>query len=393
MPWKKEETTMELKQEFVQLADRPNANMSQLCRRYNISRPTGYKWLDRYQTDGLDGLVERSRRPKTSPNKTPQPIEDQVVKARKKDQGWGPRKLRHHLIEEAQAGQIPVNADQIPAVSTIGQILKRQELLEPADDSSRQGRWQRFERTTPNELLQMDFKGEFRLKNGQWCYPLTIIDDCTRFGLAVQACRNQRRQTVKERLKVVFSRYGLPEAILCDNGGPWGSPIRFPDGSPHFTRLAVWLIRLGIEVKYSRPNHPQSKGKNERFNGTLKAELLHYERFSDFKAAQQAMTDWRERYNTVRPHEALDMHQPATRYTPSNRELPSELPPIQYGPDDATRKVSAKGKISFRGQSLRVGKAFEGHRVAVRASSQGNEFNVYFCNQHIRTITLNQNKN
>lgn len=391
MPWKKEETTMQLKQEFVKLADQPNSNMSQLCRRYNISRPTGYKWLSRYQTDGLDGLVECSRRPKSSPNKTPKAVEDQVVDARGNDRGWGPRKLRYHLIEQAKDGQIAVDPDQIPSASTIGRILERRGLLEAPEDSSRQGPWQRFERANPNELWQMDFKGEFRLDSAPWCYPLTIIDDHSRFALALEACRNQRLQTVKDRLQAVFGRYGLPEAILCDNGNPWGSPVRFPDGKPHYTRLAVWLIRLDVAIKYSRPNHPQSKGKNERFNGTLVAELLRFENFNTFEEAQQAMSNWRKRYNTVRPHEALDMDRPAEHYKLSNVELPTELPPVKYGPDDLTRKVSAKGRISFQGQVFRVGKAFEGHRVALRASSQRDQYKIYFCNQHIRTITLNQN--
>lgn len=391
MPWKKEETRMELKAEFVQMADQPNTNMSQLCRRYGISRKTGYKWLHRYRSEGLDGLAERSRRPKSSPNKTSGPIEALVVQARENDPGWGPRKLRDHLIRQANNGKIEARREQIPAASTINQILDRHGLLEASDHPSRQGPWQRFERETPNELWQMDFKGEFQLDSGAWCYPLTIIDDHSRFALATEACPNQRRETVKSHLQAVFSRYGLPEAILCDNGGPWGSPIRFPDGTPCYTRLAVWLIQLGVDVKYSRPNHPQSKGKNERFNGTLKAELLRFEHFSTFEEARRAFSDWRERYNTVRPHEALDMDHPADCYKLSSLAFPTELPPIEYGPDDQTRKVNAKGIISFQGQSFRVGKAFEGHRVALRASSQCNEFKVYFCNQHIRTITLNQN--
>lgn len=391
MPWKNHQTPMELKNEFVQIANKSDTNMSQLCRRYNISRKTGYKWLRRYRSEGLEGLADRSRRPKNSPGKTPDEIEDQVIKARGQDRGWGARKLRHHLIDQAEAGDISARPDQIPAASTINQILGRRGLLDPADSQSRQGRWQRFERENPNDLWQMDFKGEFRLTSGPWCYPLTIVDDHSRFAPAVQACADQRSETVKRCLQAIFKRYGLPEAILCDNGGPWGSPIRFPDGTPHYTHLAAWLIRLGVRIKYSRPNHPQSKGKNERFNGTLKAELLRFEHFKDFPQAQQAMDAWRERYNTVRPHEALDMAKPIARYEISRRRFPDELPPIDYGPDDLIRKVSTKGRISFRGQMFRVGKAFEGHPVALRASSPCDEYKVYFCNQHIRTVILNQN--
>lgn len=380
---------MELKTEFVMLAEQPNANMSQLCRRFGISRPTGYKWLARYQAEGLDGLVERSRRPRRSPNKTPDHIEQLVEDARDKDRSWGGRKLHHHLRRQATAGKLEVSPEQIPAPSTITAILDRKGLLDPRETSARQGPWTRFERAAPNQLWQMDFKGEFKLASGAWCYPLTIVDDHSRFAVATQPCSNQRRPTVKGHLQAVFARYGLPEAILCDNGPPWGSPQRFPDGSPHYTRLAAWLMRLKIAVKYSRPGHPQSKGKNERFNGTLAAELLRFERFTDMGYAQDRMEDWRIRYNTVRPHQALDMAAPASRYQPSPLELPETLPPVQYGPDDMTRKVSDGGLISFRGQTFRVGKAFTGHSVAVRASAEPQDRKIYFCNQHIRTITLN----
>lgn len=147
-------------------------------------------------------------------------------------------------------------------------------------------------------------------------------------------------------------------------------------------------MRLGVRISYSRPGHPQSKGKNERFNGTLAAELLRFERFTNMEQAQDRMDDWRVRYNTVRPHEALDMATPASRYQPSPLELPEALPPVQYGPDDTTRKVSDGGLISFRGQAFRVGKAFTGHPVAVRASAEPQDRKIFFCNHHIRTITL-----
>lgn len=387
MPFK-EVTKMERKTEFVMLAEQPSANMSQLCRRFGISRPTGYKWLARYRAEGLDGLAERSRRPHSSPNKTPEAIEELVEDARDKDRSWGGRKLAYHMRRQAETGALDISPDQVPAPSTITAILDRRGLLGDPKSDAREGPWTRFERSTPNALWQMDFKGEFKLDNGDWCYPLTIVDDHSRYAVATEACSNQRRPTVKGHLQAIFGRYGLPEAILCDNGAPWGSPQRFPDGRPYYTQLAAWLMRLNIRIGYSRPGHPQSKGKNERFNGTLDAELLRFERFSDQHQAQQQMADWRVRYNTVRPHEALDMAPPASRYQPSPVELPEALPPVQYGPDDTTRKVSDGGLISFRGQTFRVGKAFTGHRVAVRASADSQDRTVFFCNHHIRTITL-----
>lgn len=388
MPWKTEETTMERKTEFVQMADHPSANMSRLCRRFGISRPTGYKWLRRYQDEGLDGLSERSRRPDHTPNKTPEDIEDLVVEARRRDPGWGGRKLRRHLLNQAESGALEVAPDQIPSASTITRILDRHGLLGKPSDPSRQGTWQRFERDAPNQLWQLDFKGEFRLTNQAYCYPLTLIDDHSRFSLAVAGCRNQQRSTVQQHLQQVFQRYGLPEAILCDNGPPWGAGLGWRDWGPFYTGLAVWLMRLGITVIYSRPNHPQGKGKNERFNGSLQAELLDYEQFDSYSEADARMASWRNRYNTVRPHQALDMATPASRYWPSKTEFPQQLPPVEYDSGTTTRKVTTNGKISFGGKQFTIGKAFSGYRLALRNCSEPSTYECYFCNKQIRTINL-----
>jgi transposase InsO family protein len=389
MPWKTEVTTMELKAEFVQMADQPDANMSKLCRRFDISRPTGYKWLRRYQQNGLEGLCERSRCPKTSPNKTPESIEELVVAARRRDPAWGGRKLNCHLRSQAETGAISIRPDQVPSASTITRILDRHGMLADPGDASRRGSWTRFERSDPNELWQLDFKGEFRLANQAYCYPLTLIDDYSRFSLAVAACADQTRRTVQQQLRHVFERYGLPGAILCDNGPPWGAGLGWRDWGPFYTGLAVWLIQLGIQVIYGRPNHPQGKGKNERFNGTLQAELLDHKQFTDHSQAHECMAGWRNRYNTVRPHQALQMKPPASRYQPSQTVFPEELPPVEYGPGLITRKVTSGGTISIQDQRFTVGKAFRGYRLALRASSQPHQYDVYFCNQQIRTVNLN----
>ena len=389
VPWKPKATMLELKAEFVQMADQPTANMSQLCQRYGISRPTGYKWLRRYRQNGLDGLYERSRRPKNSPNQTPKPIEQLVVAARRRDPGWGGRKLNSHLRGQAESGVISISPEQVPSPSTITRILDRHGMLAEPEHASRRGSWNRFERSDPNELWQLDFKGEFRLANQAYCYPLTLIDDYSRFSLAVAACADQKRCTVQQQLRSVFERYGLPQAILCDNGPPWGAGLGWRDWGPFYTGLAVWMIRLGIQVLYGRPNHPQGKGKNERFNGTLKAELLDHEQFDNHKEAHHRMADWRNRYNTVRPHQALDMAPPATRYRPSQTTFPETLPPVEYGPGATTRKVNSTGTITIGNQCFTVGKAFRGYRLALRASSQPRQYDVYFCNQQIRTVNLN----
>ena len=389
MPWKTEKTKMERKAEFVQLADQPQSNMSRLCRRFGISRPTGYKWLRRYQQQGREGLSERSRRPHSSPNKTPDRIVRLVLEARRRDPGWGGRKLRRHLRNRAEDGDLSIRPGQVPSASTITRILERHGMLPAPADSSRQGSWQRFERDTPNALWQLDFKGEFSLGDGQLCYPLTLVDDHSRFSLVVAGCPNQQRSTVEQQLRAVFARYGLPRAILCDNGPPWGAGLGWRSWGPFYTGLAVWWMRLGIEVIYSRPNHPQGKGKNERFNGSLQAELLDHQQFDNHREANARMAKWRTRYNTVRPHQALDMATPASRYRPSQRALPEQLPPVEYRPGATTRKVTGGGKIHFQGQQFTVGKAFQGYRMALRRGSSPGSYECYFCNQQIRTIHLN----
>lgn len=393
MPWKNQQTTMERKAEFVQMADQPNANMSQLCRRFGISRPTGYKWLRRYRDEAREGLEERSRRPDHSPNKTPEHIEQLVVEARRTDPGWGGRKLRCHLKSRAKADNISIGPGEVPAGSTITNILDRHGMLADPSDPTRRGRWKRFERDDPNELWQLDFKGEFRLANGRYCYPLTLVDDHSRFSLAVAGCPDQQRSTVEKHLKKAFCRYGLPRAILCDNGPPWGAGLGWRDWGPFYTGLAVWLMRLGIKVLYSRPNHPQGKGKNERFNRTLGDELISHQQFADHSEAHERMSEWRTRYNSVRPHQHLDMAPPANRYTPSDTEFPADLPPVEYGSGVTTRKATTNGKIRFRGQPFTVGKAFSGHQLALRSSSESQAYECYFCNQQIRTLNLNQNAN
>lgn len=394
MPWKNQQTKMERKAEFVQLADQPNANMSQLCRRFDISRPTGYKWLRRWRAEGREGLSERSRRPHSSPEQTGQRVEELVVAARRADPGWGGRKLRHRLQADARAARIEVGPDQIPAASTITQILDRHGMLADPKAPSRRGSWDRFEREAPNDLWQLDFKGEFRLSNDQYCYPLTLIDDHSRFSLAVAGCPNQQRDTVQGRLEAAFGRYGLPEAILCDNGPPWGAGLGWRSWGPYYTGLAVWLMRLGITVIYGRPNHPQGKGKNERFNGSLQAEVLDHQQFDSHSEADARLADWRDRYNTVRPHQALDMATPASRYQPSGQALPGELPPVEYGPAETTSSVNHQGRINFQGQRVPVGKAFRGYRLALRASSESKDtYEVYFCHQRIRSFDVNKNAN
>ena len=213
-----------------------------------------------------------------------------------------------------------------------------------------------------------------------------MLDDCSRFALCLHACPNEQGPTVQTQLTQTFRRYGLPARMLMDNGPPWGAPLTL---SP-FTPLTVWLIRLGIGLTHARPAHPQTLGKDERFHRTLKADLLHQRTFRDLAHCQQHFDRWREHYNLERPHDALALAVPATRYTPSPRPFPERLPPLDYGAGAQVRRVQWKGEISFRGRRFPLTKALRGYPVAVRPTPQDGRWRVYFCHQYIRELDLHQ---
>jgi transposase InsO family protein len=294
-------------------------------------------------------------------------VERQILKLRSKHPTWGGRKLRCRLQSLGHA--------DVPAASTITEILRRHGQLDPQRaDQPRD--WQRFEHASPNDLWQMDFKGHFALIRDGRCHPLTVLDDHSRYSLSLRACGDECGTTVQAELTRVFRHYGLPRRMTMDNGPPWG----FEDGET-WTRLTAWLIRLGVRVTHGRPYHPQTQGKDERFHRTLKLELLSQRSFSSLGDCQQAFDPWRLMYNTERPHEALGMATPASRYRPSGRSFPEVLPPIEYASDVQVRKVS-EGRISFRNRDIRVGKAFNGHPVGVRGIDEGIYEVLYSISHH-----------
>lgn len=377
MPWR-EVSTMSLRREFIGYVEAEGANIAALCRQFGISRKTAYKWLERYRAEGIEGLIDRSRRPHHSPLQVSEDIEKAVLEVRGSHQTWGGRKIRAVLLRQGLA--------DVPAASTITTILARHQLLDPTEREKHQP-WQRFEHDAPNRLWQMDYKGYFKTE-AAICHALTILDDHSRFSICLKACANEKRETVQEALLEMFRRYGLPERMTMDNGSPWG--VSLPERA--LTQLELWLIRLGIRVGHSRPCHPQTQGKDERFHRTLKAELLTYQTFRDLVHCQKHFDQWRDVYNFERPHEALGMKVPAQRYHPSKREYPEKLPPIDYAPGDIVRKVQDGGFIRFKGQAFRVGKALKGYPVALRPTLSENIFEVYFCHHKVTEVDLNQER-
>lgn len=373
MAWR-ERSVMDEREEFARLALAAGANRSELCRRFGIARSNGYKWLMRYLAQGRDGLADRSRRPHSSPHRTSAVVEAAVLRIRDdSNNAWGGRKIARTLARE--------DGPAAPAASTITQILRRHGKLErPAGEHP--GPFQRFERSQPNELWQMDFKGDFATAAGR-CHPLTVLDDHSRYALGLEACVTQQDRSTRERLTAVFRRYGLPDAMLMDNGTPWGDC-----GGGHLTAFTVWLMRLGIRVTHGRPYHPQTQGKDERFHRTLKAEVLLGRHFADLAECQHAFDHWRHRYNHERPHQALDLATPSQRYRQSRRDFPQTLPPVEYGPGDIVRKADKDGDISFQNRRFRLGKPFRGELIALRATIEDGVFSIHFCTHHIGNIDL-----
>ena len=374
MPWGAL-SAMDLRLEFCDLAAREGANVRLLCRRYGISPKTGYKWLARWREAGPAGMPERSRRPLTSPWRVDAGIEAAALAVRADHPAWGGRKIAAVLAREGLAA---------PAPSTVTQILRRHGCEIGAHGGGATA-FRRFEHEAPNDLWQMDFKGHVGMENGRRLHPLTILDDHSRYCIALAACENQKTATVQGFLTNAFHRYGLPRTLITDNGSPWGDG----PGSP-YTPLGVFLIDQGVRVSHSRPYHPQTMGKDERFHRSLKAEALSAGPFADLTEAARRLSDWRDVYNRQRPHEGIGMAVPAARYASSPREYREKIEPFDHAPGDIVRRVQDGGFVSLSGRRKRVPKAFRGRPVALRATETDGVYEVYYRHQCIARLDFHE---
>lgn len=379
MPWKPV-SIMDSRREFVRLALQGEVSVAELCRRLGISRETGFTLLRRYREEGDAGLLDRSRRPHDSPGRCPAGMEARIVDLRAAHPAWGGRKLARRLRDLGLEG--------VPVPSTVTEVLRRHGLLDPAE-AAKHRPVQRFERAEPNELWQMDFKGHIPTNRGR-CHPLTVLDDHSRYALGLVACAGETLPTVKEHLTALFRRYGLPRAVLCDNGSPWGSASQLGQGRNH-TAFEVWLMRLGIATRHGRPRHPQTQGKDERFHRTLDIEVLQSQRFADLADCQKAFDGWRPIYNEQRPHEALDLAVPATRYKASPVAFPERLLEPQYHQKDIVRRVKRDGMTRFLGRYVKLSQAFAGMDVAFRPTTTDGVWRVFFSRFPIATVDARSN--
>jgi transposase InsO family protein len=364
MPWK-ECGLMGLRREMVAFAATGTASVAALARRFGVSRKTAHKWIKRHKVGGNAALADRSRRPRRLRSPTPGPMKELVLGVRDKHPSWGGRKIRRRLQDLGHAAA--------PSASTITAILHEADRIDPLDSAARRA-WQRFERPEPNDLWQMDFKGHVKLASGKPCHPLGVIDDHSRYALGLRACGDQRWDTAQRCVTDLFERYGLPRQLLCDNGTPWGNSLRLG----HYSRFDVWLMRLGVGPIHGRAYHPQTQGKTERFNRTLEGELLCGRQLQDLPLTQALFDPWRHVYNFERPHEALNLDTPASRYRPSPRPMPRVLQPIVYGPRDEVRHPDDTGKFHFQRRRLRLGWAFAGQAVGLRPTRVDGVWDIHF---------------
>jgi transposase InsO family protein len=368
MPWKVA-NVMDQRIAFVIEATQPEVNLSKVCRKFDISRRTGYKWLMRYAEAGsVTGLKERSRRPRHSPGQTPEAIEDEIV-ALRKAHSWGGRKLQVLLARKG------VVAPEV----TINRILKRRGLVNPeAHPSPAPGRFQREE---CNQLWQMDFKGEYPVIEGK-VYPLVVLDDHSRYLMGLWPLAHPDAVSTKAALETLFREQGMPEAMLMDHGTPWWGNSNFYG----LTGLSVWIMRQGTRLLFSRIGHPQTQGKTERQNRSLKERTAHEGLPADRSAWHEWADRYREEYNHLRPHEALEMRTPGEVWQPVNLRPYQEQPPAwDYGEGNVGR-IDALGMLSWAGRRYFVCEALVGEWVRVDAVADS--LVVTFCNTTLREINL-----
>lgn len=368
-----ERTKETMRTEFVNRVLAHEKSKSALCREYGISRPTGDDWIKRYLAG--ESLADKSHAP-NNPNKTPPDIEKLVVDKRKQYPAFGAKKIKKILSNEGYS--------DIPSDKTINNIFHRNGLI-TKQASLNATPTKRFEKSYPNEMWQADYKGNFLMKDNTRCHPLNIVDDYSRFNICCEACKGETFDEIKPIMIKLFNEYGQPFSFLCDNGNPWGTAQ-----STGFTRFEVWLMEHGILVIHGRALHPQTQGKDERFNGSFTRECLKLNEFENLSNAQQIFDDYRYVYNHIRPHMALDLSVPAERYKKSNREYNPVVEPWEYPKEYETRMVKSSGYITIGGQGYFLSEAFANKEIAVRESHKAGCISLFFRQFRIGRINVDK---
>jgi transposase InsO family protein len=358
MPWKESSVMDERIRFVIRLKD--GESMASLCREFGISRKTGYKIFERYEECGLEGLTDRARRPHRYANQLPEQVEAAIVAAKREKPSWGARKIRERLLR-----RLPSEV-KVPARSTIHAILDRHGLVTRARRSRTHTEGTSLSAgLTPNSLWCTDYKGEFKLGNQRYCYPLTVTDHASRFLLLCEAMESNQEQFAFTAFERLFKERGLPQAIRSDNGVPFASP----NGLFHLSRLSVWWLRLGISIERIRPGHPQQNGRHERMYLTLKREATRPAGANVLQ--QQAKFDaFQAEFNSERPHEALQMKCPAEVYTASTKPYRGIAEP-QDPFHDKTVVVTHCGRLCLYRKKINLSTCLAGQAVGIKEVDDG----------------------
>jgi len=359
MPW---EVTGPVKERtrFIELYLTGLYTITELAERFGVSRQKLYKWLARHNVDGMKGLADRSRAPLHIPHRTTDDVAERMIEFRRRFPFMGPRKIITRLTE------LDPKIDW-PAPSTAGDILRHANLVQQRERGSPPAHPLRVrsEPTEPNDLMTVDYKGHFFLGNHCYCYPLTVVDHVSRYLLACDAYPSNEGAHTRRAFERIFRKYGLPRAILSDNGSPFGSP-----GLARLSRLSLWWIRLGIRIERIVPGHPEQNGAHERMHRTLKAETTRPPE-QTMDRQQKRFDEFRHVYNAERPHEALGQKRPTTIYRPSPRPYPESLPPIEYAGHLETRKIDCRGMMRWKHERIFTSKTLTGEWVGLEEIDDG----------------------
>lgn len=371
MPWK-DKTVEELRKEFVEAA-RSCDNFSSLCREFGITRATGYKWVKRYAAD--ETLSDQSRRPHITANKTSTETEMKIVEVRVDHPGWGAKKIKTVLENKGY---------EMPCAKTVNNILNRYDCISK-EESLRHKPYIRFEKEKCNEMWQADFKGEFKMQDGKYCYPLDIFDDHSRFIIRIKPSESTS-DLVLPVFRDAFYEFGMPRSVLSDNGAQFAG---FRQG---YTQFEKWLMNHDVLPIHGRIKHPQTQGKIERFHRAMKQEVLNHYTPQNIADAERVFTEWRNCYNKERPHEALGMRCPSDIYVPSEREYRDEVKKYEYSGKYHVIKVNSWGYVRFDRWQIYLSETMIDEYIEFRPNPNGDSFIACYRNFAIGEFDVHTGK-
>ncbi len=371
MPWK-DKTVEELRKEFVEAAE-CCSNFSSLCREFGITRATGYKWVRRYENNEV--LSDRSRRPNVTANRTPEEIEIKIIEARTTHPGWGAKKIKVSLEN---------NGVEMPCIKTVNNILNRYGCISK-EESLKHKAFIRFEKEHCNEMWQTDFKGEFKMQDGNYCFPLDIFDDHSRFVIRIKPSESTSN-LVLPTFREAFYEYGMPYSVLSDNGAQFAG---FRQG---YTQFEKWLMNHDVLPIHGRIKHPQTQGKIERFHRAMNQELLKHYTPKDITDAERVFNDWRNCYNNERPHEALGMKCPSDIYVPSERTYYDQVEKYEYSGQHHIIKGNSWGYVRFGGWQIYLSETMANEYIEFRPNPNGDTFIACYRNFAIAEFDVHTGK-